>query len=416
MDKLIINGPNKLNGRVQVSCAKNAYLPIMAGVLLSSEPITLIDLPDLRDIATMNRLLEQLGVKITRQENRTIYDAANITSCEATYDLVKTMRASILVLGPLLARFKQATVSLPGGCAIGARPVDIHLKNFEQLGVSIELVAGNVVATTEGLQAKELLLSFASVGATENLMLAATLAQGTTIIKNAAREPEIVDLANFLNSLGAKISGHGTNEIKIEGVEKLHGGSYRAIGDRIEAATYLIAGLMTESEIEVSGFDPEHLGAVLAVLEGMGAKFERLPDGVKVFPSTLNGTTVDTAPFPGFPTDVQAQLMSLMGLAQGASVLTEHIFENRFMHVPELNRMGAKITLRGHVAMIEGGCAYLAAPVMCTDLRASAALVLAALVAKGRSEIQRIYHLDRGYEKMEEKLAQLGAEIKRVKA
>lgn len=414
MDKLLVNGPAKLSGTVSISCSKNAYLPIMAGVLLTDEPLTLVDLPDLRDIKTMNKLLSQLGVIIKTEGNKTIYNSSSITSCEATYDLVKTMRASILVLGPLLARFNKATVSLPGGCAIGARPVDIHLHNFERMGVSIELDGGNVIAKTDGLQGRELVLSFASVGATENLMLGAVLADGKTTIKNAAREPEISDLANFLTALGAKITGQGTNEIVVEGVNKLHGGEYRAIGDRIEAATYIIAALATESEVEVTNFVPDHLGAVLTVLEDMGAKFEKSEKSIRVFPSKLNSATIDTAPYPGFPTDVQAQMMTLLGKVSGSSVLTEHIFENRFMHVPELNRMGAKITLRGPVALIEGECEYKAAPVMCTDLRASAALVLAALTAKGESEIRRIYHLDRGYEHLEKKLSALGADIKRI--
>lgn len=414
MDKLIIHGPSKLSGDVNISCSKNAYLPIMAGVLLTDEPVTLLDLPDLRDIKTMNKLLAELGVKITQEGSKTIYDSSHVKSCEATYELVKTMRASILVLGPLLARFKKATVSLPGGCAIGARPVDIHLHNFERMGAEISLEGGNVLAHTNMLQGGELVLSFASVGATENLMLGATLAKGTTIIKNAAREPEIVDLAEFLISLGAKIQGHGTNEIIVEGVDALHGGTYRAIGDRIEAATYIIAGLMTQSQVTVKKFVPEHLGAVLTTLEDMGANIERGENEVTVFPSTLKGATVDTAPYPGFPTDVQAQLISLMGVVSGASVVTEHIFENRFMHVPELNRMGASITLRGHVAMVEGERQYKGAPVMCTDLRASAALVLGALVAEGTTEIRRVYHLDRGYEHLEAKFAKLGARIERV--
>ncbi len=413
MDRLLVKGPTKLEGTVEISCSKNAYLPILAGVLLTMEPVVLVDLPKLRDVKTMNKLLAELGVVITYEGNKTTYDSSNITSCEATYELVKTMRASILVLGPLLARFQKATVSLPGGCAIGARPVDIHLRNFERMGVEIELDSGNVVAKTAGLEGHELNLSFASVGATENLMLGAVLAKGTTIIKNAAREPEIIDLANFLTTLGAKVSGEGTNEITIDGVEKLHGGEYRAIGDRIEAATYVIAGLITKSEIEVTNFIPEHLGAVFSILEGMGAKIERGENGVRVFPSTLTGATIDTAPYPGFPTDVQAQMMTLLGVVSSSSVLTEHIFENRFMHVPELNRMGAKIALNGSVAMLEGKCSYKAAPVMCTDLRASAALVLAALVAEGETEIRRIYHLDRGYEHLEKKLSALGANIKR---
>jgi UDP-N-acetylglucosamine 1-carboxyvinyltransferase len=415
MDKLQIEGPCQLSGNVKISRSKNAYLPILVAALLSSKPIHLKNLPDLRDIKTILKLLEKLGVKISRNGNITTLDSSNITSYEALYDMVKTMRASILVLGPLLARFKTAKVSLPGGCAIGTRPIDIHLTNFEKLGAKITLQGGYVEAQTEGLKGTTLVLKFPSVGATENLMMAAVFAEGVTIIENAALEPEIVDLGNFLKKMGAKISGHGSSNITIEGVTELKEVEYEAIGDRIEAATYIMAGLITNSPIKVEGFDPRHLDAVLNVLGDMGAKLEIGKDFVLVKPSELKGTKVETSPFPGFPTDAQAQLMALAIKAQGSTIITEKIFENRFMHAPELQRLGANIFLKGNTAIIEGKSDLKGAPVMCTDLRASAALVLAALASEGVTEIDRIYHLDRGYEKMEEKLLQIGAKIKRIK-
>ncbi len=415
MDKLEIEGPCRLSGNVKISRSKNAYLPILVAALLSSRPVHLKNLPDLRDIKTILKLLEKLGVKISRNGNITTLDSSNITSHEALYDMVKTMRASILVLGPLLARFKTAKVSLPGGCAIGTRPIDIHLTNFEKLGANITLQGGYVEAQTEGLKGATLVLKFPSVGATENLMMAAVFTEGVTIIENAALEPEIVDLGNFLKKMGAKISGHGSSNITIEGVKELKEVEYEAIGDRIEAATYIMAGLITNSSIKVEGFDPRHLDAVLNVLSDMGAKLEIGKDFVLVKPSELKGAKVETSPFPGFPTDAQAQLMALALKAQGSTIITEKIFENRFMHAPELQRLGANIFLKGNTAIIEGKSDLKGAPVMCTDLRASAALVLAALASEGKTEIDRIYHLDRGYEKMEEKLLQIGAKIKRIK-
>jgi UDP-N-acetylglucosamine 1-carboxyvinyltransferase len=415
MDKLHIEGPCQLSGNVKISRSKNAYLPILVAALLSSKPVHLKNLPDLRDIKTILKLLEKLGVKISRNGNITTLDSSNITSYEALYDMVKTMRASILVLGPLLARFKTAKVSLPGGCAIGTRPIDIHLTNFEKLGAKITLQGGYVEAQTEGLKGATLVLKFPSVGATENLMMAAVFTEGVTIIENAALEPEIVDLGNFLIKMGAKISGHGSSNITIEGVKELNEAEYEAIGDRIEAATYIMAGLITNSSIKVEGFDPRHLDAVLNVLSDMGAKLEIGKDFVIVKPSELKGAKVETSPFPGFPTDAQAQLMALALKAQGSTIITEKIFENRFMHAPELQRLGANIFLKGNTAIIEGKSDLKGAPVMCTDLRASAALVLAALASEGTTEIDRIYHLDRGYEKMEEKLLQIGAKIKRIK-
>lgn len=415
MDKLIVHGPCKLKGEVQVSRSKNAYLPIIAACLLSDRPVHLINLPDLRDIKTIVQLLQKMGAVISYNGNITTIDCSKITSYEATYELVKTMRASILVLGPLLARFKKGHVSLPGGCAIGARPIDIHLKNFEKMGALINLDSGYVDAKTDGLKGTKLMLSFPSVGATENLMMGAVLADGETIIENCALEPEIDDLANFLNKMGAKISGIGTSVIKISGVKSLKEVEYQAIGDRIEAATYLIAGLITKSLITVKGINPSYLDAVCICLQEMGAKFKLGEDYIKILEvAELVAVNIETAPFPGFPTDVQAQLLTLATRAQGTSIISENIFENRFMHVPELNRLGAKIELKGNSAIVLGPSNLKAAPVMCTDLRASAALVLAALAAEGPTEIFRIYHLERGYEKLEDKLRKLGAKIDRA--
>ncbi len=416
MDKLIINGPAKLQGSVRVSRAKNAYLPIIAGVLLCPKKTTLINLPELRDIITINKLLSNLGIEISSEGNKTHYNTESFQGFEATYDLVKTMRASILVLGPLLARFKKAKVSLPGGCAIGARPIDIHLENLKKMGAHIELEGGYVYATTEGLKGAKCVLPFPSVGATENLMMAAVGAEGTTVIENAALEPEIEDLGNYLIAMGAKIEGLNSPTITIHGrpLSELKEIEYEAIGDRIEALTYIMGALITQSEIEVTGFVPSHIDAVIEILQKMGAQFEVGEDRIKVLPSALEGITVETAPYPGFPTDGQAQLMALCTKVSGTSVITEKIFENRFMHVPELKRLGAKIELKGNTAIISGVERLIKAPIMCTDLRASAALVLAALATEGETEIQRVYHLDRGYEKIDEKLRELGAEVKRV--
>ncbi len=416
MDKLLITGPTELRGEVFVSRAKNAYLPILAAVLLSDKPIRLKNLPELKDIQTMMKLLQNLGVTIEKQGEWTLFNAQDLKSHEATYDLVKTMRASIFVLGPLLARLKKAKVSLPGGCAIGTRPIDIHLKNLEKLGAVIQLEAGYVDASVEEFKATRIALSFPSVGATENLMMASVFTKGETVIDNVALEPEIDDLAHFLNKMGAKVTGIGSSTLTITGVESLNEVEYEAIGDRIEAATFLTAALMTDSPITIRGFNPIHIQFVLDKICEMGASYEKLPDGVKVIPGThLKAVEIDTAPYPGFPTDVQAQMLALMTQAEGTSVITENIFENRFMHVPELRRLGANIKLKGKIAIIEGKSPLSAAPIMCTDLRASAALVLAALVSKGETEVQRVYHLDRGYEALEKKLAALGANIQRVK-
>ncbi len=411
MQKLKIKGPVSLSGEVEISRAKNAYLPILAAILLTDKKVRLKNLPNLRDIKTMMQLLKNLGVQIEEDGDYTVFDASTLNSHEATYELVKTMRASIFVLGPLLTRLNKAKVSLPGGCAIGTRPIDIHLANLEKMGAKIDLRAGYVEANSDGLVGAKLPLKFPSVGATENLMMAAVYAKGTTTIENAAMEPEIDDLANFLNSMGAKISGIGTNKIIIEGVDELCETDYEAIGDRIEAATYIIAGLMTNSEIKVTRFNPEHLEFVIDKLADMGAKLEVGKDYVKTFPSKLKGAKIETAPFPGFPTDVQAQMVALCAIVEGNSIIAENIFENRFMHVPELVRLGSKMDQQGSSLFIEGGAKLIGAPVMCTDLRASAALVLAALVSEGETIIDRIYHLERGYENLSDKFQKLGAKI-----
>lgn len=415
MDKLIITGPCTLSGNVRISRAKNAYLPILAAVLLSDKPIHLKNIPELQDIKTMMKLLSNLGVQISKNGDTTTFNASTLNSHEATYDLVKTMRASIFVLGPLLARLGKAKVSLPGGCAIGTRPIDLHLVNLEKLGCIIELHAGYVEAHVPKMQPTSLTLAFPSVGATENLMMAAVFTEGVTTIENAALEPEIDDLANFLNAMGANITGIGTQKIVVTGVKSFKEVTYEAIGDRIEASTYLMAALATGSHITIEGVKSRHLQFVIDVLKKMGAKIETTDDTIEVFKSDLKGCQVDTAPFPGFPTDAQAQMIALCTQVKGISVITENIFENRFMHVPELIRLGADITLKGKLAVIEGGGPLNAAPIMCTDLRASAALIIAALATEGDTELQRVYHLDRGYEKLEEKFSKLGAKIKRVK-
>jgi len=415
MDKLKIIGPTKLSGTVEVSGAKNACLPIMAAVLLTDKKVTLNGLPKLRDVSTMNKLLSNLGVKINESESKTTYQMNELVESEANYELVRTMRASILVLGPLLARYGHAKVSLPGGCAIGTRPIDIHLSGLKKMGATIELNSGYVQASANGLNGAEIVLPFPSVGATENLMMAATLAKGKTIIENAACEPEIVDLARFLNLLGGKIKGAGTQKIEIEGVQSLTGAEYQVIGDRIEAGTFIIAALATNSNIKVTNIRPEFIESILDKLEEMGARFELEENAVTVLPHQgLQGIQVDTAPYPGLPTDIQAQFMALCSVANSSSVITEHIFENRFMHVPELQRMGANIIFKGSTAMTEGKGQLSGAPVMCTDLRASAALIIAGLVAEGETLIQRIYHLDRGYEGIDKKLKILGANIERI--
>jgi UDP-N-acetylglucosamine 1-carboxyvinyltransferase len=420
MDKLIVQGPCKLQGSVRVSSAKNATLPILVAALLCPYPVKFDSVPDLLDVSTILKLLQSMGVKVTKDGDGVIVDATTLNNHHADYTLVKTMRASVLVLGPLLARFGVASVSLPGGCAIGTRPVDIHLMGMEKLGGEIQIENGYIKAKAERLKGTTITLPFPSVGATENLMMAAALAEGITVIENAALEPEIDDLGDFLVEQGVKLEGAGTSRIVIHGMKaselKPSKKSYHIIGDRIEAATYIIGGLMSGGEVTVTGFNPKHLGFVLETLTKMGAVLEIGADYVTTKHSPrLKGVAIETAPYPGFPTDVQAQMMALMSIVDGNSIVSETIFENRFMHVPEMARMGTKVVLKGNSALVEGVESLSGAPVMCTDLRASAALVLCALVAHGQSEIQRVYHLDRGYEKIDEKLTALGARIQRVK-
>lgn len=419
MDKLIVQGPSTLKGSVKVSSAKNATLPILVATLLCPFPVKFTGIPDLMDVSTILKLLQSMGVKVTKNGDDMVVDATTLENQHADYALVKTMRASVLVLGPLLARFGTASVSLPGGCAIGARPVDIHLMGMEKLGAEIQIENGYIKAKCKKLIGTTITLPFPSVGATENLMMAAVLAEGETVIENAAMEPEIDDLADFLIAHGVKIEGAGTSRIVIHGTttDKLKpANTYRVIGDRIEAATYIIAAIMCGGDVKVEGYNPRHLGYVLDTLTKMGAKLESGQDFTHVKPSSrLRGGIIETQPYPGFPTDVQAQMMALMSIVDGNSVITETIFENRFMHVPEMIRMGANVTLKGNLAIIEGVDKLGSAPVMCTDLRASAALILCALVANGTTEIQRVYHLDRGYERIDEKLTKLGAKIQRVK-
>lgn len=419
MDKLRITGGQQLSGHLRVSGAKNSALPILAGTLLTDEPVTLSNAPHLHDVTTMIELLGCMGVDVIIDEKLNVEVCARqMKQLVAPYELVKTMRASFLVLGPLVARFGEAEVSLPGGCAIGARPVDQHLKGLEALGAEVSVTEGYVKATaTDGLKGTEVFMDLVTVGGTENLMMAACLAQGTTILQNCAREPEIIDLGNFLNTLGAKVSGHGTSTIEIQGVEKLHGGSHRIMPDRVEAGTYLIAAAATRGSVRLEDVDPGTLGAALEKLSQAGAQISTGEDWVEL---DMNGkrplaVDIETSPYPGFPTDMQAQFMALNTVAEGTSSIRENIFENRFMHVQEMNRLGASIELHGHsMAMVHGVEALRAAPVMATDLRASSSLVIAALAAQGTTVIDRIYHIDRGYETIEEKLQQLGGAVQRV--
>jgi UDP-N-acetylglucosamine 1-carboxyvinyltransferase len=418
MDKLIITGGNSLNGEIRISGAKNAALPILAGSLLADEPVTISNVPHLQDITTTMELLGRMGAKLMIDEKMNIHvDSQPLNNFSAHYELVKTMRASILVLGPLLARYGKAEVSLPGGCAIGSRPVDIHLKGMQAMGAQIVVENGYIRATAnKRLQGVNLVLDTITVTGTENLMMAAVLAEGKTILKNAAREPEVRDLANFLNTLGANIEGAGTDTVVIEGVDKLSGGTYRVLPDRIEAGTYLIAAAMTQGKIKLKDIHPEILESVLIKLREAGAIITTGPDWIELDMHCKRpmAVSVSTAPYPAFPTDMQAQLMALNAIADGVGTITENIFENRFMHVHELQRMGADISLQGNTAICKGISNLTGAPVMATDLRASASLVLAGLVAKGTTEVNRIYHIDRGYERIEEKLSSLGARIKRI--
>ena len=420
MDKLQIQGGLPLEGEIRISGAKNATLPILAGALLADGPVTIANVPHLQDVTTTIELLGRMGVSVTIDERMRIeVDTGSIREFFAPYELVKTMRASILVLGPLLARFGQADVSLPGGCAIGSRPVNIHVAGMQAMGADINIENGYIRARSAGrLKGARLVLETVTVTGTENLMMAATLAEGETIIENAAREPEVVDLANFLIAMGARIRGAGTDTIAVEGVERLSGTHYEVLPDRIEAGTYLVAGAITGGHVRVKNARADHLDAVLGKLREAGARVAAGDSWIEVDMRGRRPQSVDvrTAPYPAFPTDMQAQFAALNTVADGVGTIIETIFENRFMHMLEMRRMGAEIRLEGNTAIIRGVDRLTAAPVMATDLRASASLVLAGLVAQGRTEVDRIYHIDRGYECIEEKLQQLGAQIRRVPA
>jgi UDP-N-acetylglucosamine 1-carboxyvinyltransferase len=421
MDRIRIRGGRPLKGEIKISGAKNAALPLMTTCLLTDEQVRLDNVPDLADINTMTHLLVQHGVeamtRLAGKDRSILLNGQAITDTTAPYDLVRKMRASVLVLGPLVARHGEAKVSLPGGCAIGTRPVDLHIKGLQQMGAEIELAEGYIRASApKGLHGAEINFAKVSVGATENLLMAATLAKGETQLINAAREPEITDLANCLISMGAKIDGIGTNHLKIQGVERLHGTTHRVVADRIEAGTYAMAAAITGGELELLGIGHDLIGSALASLAQAGVACTETERGLKVGRANgaLVGVDVMTEPYPGFPTDLQAQMMALMATAEGASMITETIFENRFMHVPELTRMGANINVHGASAMVRGVKRLTGAPVMATDLRASVSLVLAGLVAEGDTILNRVYHLDRGYEKLTQKLAACGAEIERL--
>lgn len=418
MEKLIVKGGNRLVGAVKTSGAKNAVLPIIAASILGTTPSHLDEVPMLEDVHTISEVLKCLGLSVecSPEKNVLDIDSTEITSYEAPYELVRTMRASFLVMGPLLARIGKARISMPGGCAIGARPIDIHLKGFEALGVKIEQGHGYIEASApEGLKGTSIYFDFPSVGATENIMMAASLAEGTTILENAAEEPEIVDLANYLNKMGAKIRGAGTDTIRIEGVDKLHGADYTIIPDRIEAGTYMIAAAMTGGDVVVENVLPEHQKPLIAKLREAGAVVEEDIDKVRVIgQNPLKAVSIKTLPYPGFPTDMQAQMMAMMVIAEGRSKVTETVFENRFMHVVELNRMGAQISTEGRSAVIDGPCKLTGCDVRATDLRAGAAMILAGLVAEGTTRIGDLHHIDRGYENIVAKLKNLGADIERV--
>lgn len=427
MDKLKIRGGKRLEGKIFISGAKNAALPLICASLLTDEPVVLTNMPMLSDVRSMNKLLLQLGTKIEERDEiiddnackNYTYITPNFTSLVAPYDYVRKMRASYYVLGPLLAREGHVELSLPGGCAIGARPMDIHLSSLEQMGAKIEIKNGYVHADVNGrLKGTHLVFNIASVGATCNILMAATLAEGETIIENAAREPEIGDLANMLNSMGAKITGIGTSVLKVQGVEKLHGTTHKVITDRIEAGSYAVAAAITRGRIELINAQASTLQTPIKILRKMGVHVEEYENSIVVdaVDCTLTGQDIMTDYYPGFPTDLQAQFLTLMLTSNGASMVTETIFENRFMHVPELLRMGANINVHGHASAIVRGVDKLyGAPVMATDLRASFALVLAGLIAEGETTVNRIYHLDRGYEKLEQKLQAVGADIERIK-
>jgi len=416
MDKLIIRGGTPLSGEIRVSGAKNAALPLMCAALLTAEELTLSNVPHLRDVSTMLRLLSQMGVEVSLDDKLGLsLRAARLSDPVAPYDLVKTMRASILVLGPLVARCGQARVSLPGGCAIGTRPVDLHIRGLEALGAEISVEQGYILAKAKRLKAARIVMDLVTVTGTENLMMAACLAEGTTVIENAAREPEVVDLAQCLKAMGARIKGAGTDVVTIEGAETLRGASHRIMADRIETGTFLAAAAATGGRVTLHGANALTLEAVLEKLRESGAQLQVGNGTISLnMRERPRGVNVRTAPYPAFPTDMQAQLMALDAIADGTAVITETIFENRFMHALEMQRLGADIEISGNTAVVRGVRKLQGANVMATDLRASASLVIAGLVAEGETQIDRIYHLDRGYECIEEKLAQLGASIKRV--
>ncbi len=418
MEKLIIHGGTPLQGEIRISGAKNAALPILTATLLTGAPVRISNIPHLQDVTTFISLLGQMGARLTLDERFSIeVDASRIHSFQAPYDLVRTMRASVLVLGPLLGRFGRAEVSLPGGCAIGTRPVDQHLKGMQALGAEINVENGYIRASAkQRLRGANIVMDIVTVTGTENIMMAAVLAEGQTVIHNAAREPEVEDLANFLNILGAKISGIGTSTLVIDGVDSLSGGAYQVLPDRIETGTYLTAVALTRGKVKLKNVRPATLESILLKLEEAGAYIDVGPDWIALDMRGNRPKAVDvsTAPFPAFPTDMQAQIMALNAVAEGTGVVTETVFENRFMHVQELMRMGAKITLKGNTAICQGVELLQGAPTMATDLRASASLVLAGLAAQGETVVDRIYHIDRGYECIEEKLAQLGARIQRI--
>lgn len=417
MEKLLIRGGNPLQGKVKVSGAKNAVLPIIIAALLAKTPSKFDEVPMLDDVSTINEVLRYLGVKVDDSVAHTlVIDSSSISNCEPPYELVSTMRASFLVLGPLLARKGKARISMPGGCAIGARPIDIHLKAFEALGVKVEQGHGYIEATVpNGINGATVYFDFPSVGATEHVMMLAVTAKGITVLENVAQEPEIVDLANYLNKMGAKVRGAGTSVIKIEGVSELHGAEYTIIPDRIEAGTYMIAAAMTGGDVIIENVLPEHQKPLTAKLREAGAVVEEDVDRIHVIGSKkLKAVDIKTLPYPGFPTDMQAQMMAMLVVAEGHSRVMESVFENRFMHVNELIRMGAKITTEGRSANIDGPARLTGCFVRCTDLRAGAAMILAGLVAEGQTEIGDLYHIDRGYENIVEKFKGLGANIERV--
>ena len=418
MDKLIITGGRRLDGEIRISGAKNAALPILAATLLADEPVTVGNLPHLQDVTTLIELLGRMGVHVVIDDRMNVeVNATTIKELTAPYELVKTMRASILVLGPMVAHFGRASVSLPGGCAIGSRPVDIHLRGLEAMGATIEVANGYVHASVEGrLKGARIVMDTVTVTGTENLLMAAALAEGTTYLENAAREPEVVDMADFINTMGGKVSGAGTDTITIEGVESLHGGHHEVIADRIETGTYLIAAAITGGRIKTKDTVPGILDAVLQKLEEAGAKITTGDDWIELDMEGRRPKAISlrTAPYPAMPTDMQAQFMALNLIAEGTGTIVETVFENRFMHVQEMNRMGADIEVQGNTAICRGVEQLTGAPVMATDLRASASLVIAALAAQGETTVDRIYHIDRGYECIEEKLQSLGAVIRRV--